>query len=293
MARRAYAGTGMLPGMEEAAEAPVRTSRAQPPAPPPPKRQKRRLQISTPRAVAWCVAALLLLGASLYAFHLVEQFLIRDPRFAVHGSADADARSTFEIFGAKHASRAAIESVFNQDMGRSVYLVPLEDRLMTLRTVDWVQEASVARVWPNRLLVHVEERKPVAFLRLPNARAGLIDAFGVILPPAKDQFDLPVLTGVSAGDSIVDRREAVGRMLALIGELGEDAAGISEINVKDRDNVVVSQSYHGRILKLMLGDRNFAVRYGNFLNHYDEIQTRLPGASVLDLRLETRITVVE
>ena len=82
-------------------------------------------------------------------------------------------------------------------------------------------------------------------------------------------------------------------MLTLIDALGEDVAAISESNVKDPDNIVVSQPYQDRILKLMLGDRNFAVRYGNFLNHYDEIQTRLPGASVLDLRLETRITVIE
>ena len=53
------------------------------------------------------------------------------------------------------------------------------------------------------------------------------------------------------------------------------------------------QPYDGRILTLLLGDRNFAVRYGNFLSHYAQIQQRLPGAAVLDLRLEDRITVVE
>ncbi len=293
MARKAYAETEMLPGMGDTTDEPVRPAAGSKAAPSGAKRPKRRLQISTPRAVAWSVAVLVVLGASLYAFHLTEQFLIRDPRFALHGSADPDARATFEIYGANHASRRAIESVFNQDLGRSVYLVPLDERMMTLRTVDWVQEASVSRVWPNRLLVNVDERQPVAFLRLPSSRVGMIDAHGVILPPTQDRFDLPLLAGVSADDSVVDRRAGVSRMLALIDALGEDAAAISEVNVKDRDNIVVSQPYQDRILKLMLGDRNFAVRYGNFLNHYDEIQTRLPGASVLDLRLETRITVVD
>jgi hypothetical protein len=68
---------------------------------------------------------------------------------------------------------------------------------------------------------------------------------------------------------------------------------ISEIDVSDGDNLKVSQPYDGRSLTLLLGDRNFAARYGNFVSHYAQIQQRLPGAAVLDLRVEDRITVVE
>ena len=49
----------------------------------------------------------------------------------------------------------------------------------------------------------------------------------------------------------------------------------------------------GHVLKLLLGDRNYALRYQNFVTHYAEIVERLPGAVTLDLRLEDRITVVE
>jgi hypothetical protein len=47
------------------------------------------------------------------------------------------------------------------------------------------------------------------------------------------------------------------------------------------------------MITLFLGDHNFAGRYRNFVSHYAEIQRRLPGAAMLDLRLEDRITVVE
>ena len=82
-------------------------------------------------------------------------------------------------------------------------------------------------------------------------------------------------------------------MLRLTADLGDVTANISEIDVSDGDNLKVSQPYDGRILTLLLGDRNFAARYGNFVSHYGQIQQRLPGAAVLDLRLEDRITVVE
>ena len=58
----------------------------------------------------------------------------------------------------------AIEAVFAEDFGRSVYLIPLSERRASLRTVDWVKDASVARFWPNRVVVGVTERKPVAFV---------------------------------------------------------------------------------------------------------------------------------
>jgi hypothetical protein len=85
----------------------------------------------------------------------------------------------------------------------------------------------------------------------------------------------------------------VQRMLRLTGELGDQAAQVSEIDVSDRDNLKVTQPWEGRIVTLHLGDHNFALRYRNFLNNFSAIKQRLPGAVNLDLRLEDRITVVE
>jgi hypothetical protein len=101
------------------------------------------------------------------------------------------------------------------------------------------------------------------------------------------------LTGVRPSDPVAKRREGVQRVLRLTADLGEAMANISEIDVSDGDNLKVSQPYDGRSLTLLLGDRNFAARYGNFVSHYGQIQQHLPGAAVLDLRVEDRITVVE
>ena len=224
-------------------------------------------------------------------FHRLEQFLIRDPRFALAG-VDGETPGV-EIAGAAHASRAQIERVFSIDLGRSVYLLPMTERRDTLRTVDWVKDASIARLWPNRVVVRVEERKPVAFVTLAPSRFALIDEDGVILPPAPDRFTLPVLSGVRASDAITDRRECVRRMMRLTRDLGDETRNISEVDVSDRDNLKVTAPRDGHIVTLLLGDRDFAHRYVNFLNHYGEIKRRLPNAATLDLRLDDRITVVE
>jgi cell division protein FtsQ len=251
-----------------------------------PKRQEfpvRRLVIIV------CSLAVFLL-ATLYAFHRMEQFVIRDERFALNA---LDTVQSLEISGVSHASRRAVETVFNEDSGRSIYLLPLSERRQTLRTVDWVKDASIARLWPNRVVVRIAERTPVAFIPLNSSKFALIDEDGVILPSVSDRFKLPVLAGVRASESLASRRDRVRRMLRLTRELGDKTADISEIDVSDPDNLKVTQPWEGRVVTLMLGDHDFLLRYQNFIRNYPEIKRRLPDAATLDMRIEDRITVVE
>ena len=244
----------------------------------------------------WRIAAIALtviaIGlASMLVIHTLEQFLIRDSRFALNGP-EGD-RETLEVAGATHASERQIEAVFNEDSGKSVYLLPLNDRRTTLRAVDWVKDTSIVRLWPNRVLVRVSERIPVAFIPLSTSKFALIDEDGVILPPAPDRFTLPVLAGVRASDPPSQRRDRVRRMMKVTKELGDQTSKISEIDASDPDDLKVTQPFDGHMVTLLLGDHNFGLRYQNFVRNFPEIKRRLPGAGTLDLRLEDRITVVE
>jgi cell division protein FtsQ len=231
--------------------------------------------------------------ASLYCFHRFEQFLIRDPRFALNGPEGSWETPTLEITGATHAARSQLEAIFSDDSGRSVYLLPMSDRRSSLRSASWVRDATIERMWPNHVIVRISERAPVAFVTLADSHFGLIDEDGVILPPALDRFTLPVLAGVHASDSLDERRKRVHRMLRLTRDLGDAAANISQVDVSDPDNLKITEPWDGRMLTLQMGDHAFAVRYANFVRNYSEIKRSLPGATTLDLRLEDRITVVE
>jgi cell division protein FtsQ len=267
----------MLPGIEDDAL-----------STPAPAKSRARTRPVWPRVIVGACISVAVLGAVLYALHRIEQFVIADSRFSLE-----DPDNAFVLAGAEHVSRHAIEAVFSSDLGRSIYLIPISERRMTLKTVDWVRDATVARLWPNHLVVQITERKPVAFITLSAGRVGLIDEDGVILPQAQDHFVLPVATGIHASDSLAVRRERVGRFLRVTKEIGDIGKNISEVDVADRDNIKIRQPYEGRVVTLLLGDGRFQARYQNFLTHYAEIKRKLPGASTLDLRLEDRITVVE
>ena len=258
-----------------------------------PKKRGARSPSKLPvlKVAAYSLLAFVALGSGLYGMHVTERFFILDTRFALNGGEESE--QTLAVAGTSYASVPALRSVFHDDLGKSIYLLPLEERRTRLRTVDWVKEASVARLWPNRVMVRVWERTPVAFLPIENSSYALIDEDGVILPTVSGRFRLPVLHGVKTSAPQADRKERVKSMLRLTQELGVASKDLSEIDVSDKDNLKVMQPYERRELTLMLGDHNFAARYKNFIQHFSEIRRRLPDAVTLDLRLEDRITVVE
>ena len=252
------------------------------------------------RYALYSAAALLLAVVALYVYSRVDQFLAGDPRFRLaEPPSDGGESPALRIEGAVYASRAQILNAFSADYGRSVYLLPLGERRRTLLGIDWVKDASVSRLWPDRLAVRIVERKPVAFIQLPEAdspasqRVALIDTEGVILEqPPRARFTLPVLTGIRQEQSQPVRRLRVATALRLVQELGDLVAQLSEIDVSDPENVKVVQQAEGRVLLLMLGNRNFLSRLQNLLIHYPEIRQRSPNATTFDLRLDDRITAV-
>jgi cell division protein FtsQ len=244
------------------------------------------------------LAAGVVLSSCIYASESFERFLIRDPRFFLPGPADYGLESpNLELHGVKYASRQQILRIFEPDYGSSLYLFPLAARRKSLLSVRWVHDASIARIWPDRVVVQITERKPAAFVKLPAesmVRWALIDDEGVILdPPAKASFQLPVLAGVMGGEGQEKRGIRVRRMQRLMKELGPLAENVSEVDAADLDDLKIIEQAGGSAVSLMLGDRNFGSRLKNFLEHYPDIHRKMPQATSFDLRLDDRITGLE
>lgn len=263
------------------------------------EKKRRALPVKTiVRYGSVAVGMCILLAGGISASERLQQFLTRDPRFFLPGPADYGLESpNLELYGVKYASRARILRLFEPDYGRSLYAFPLADRRKALLNVSWIHDASIERIWPNRIVVNVRERNPVAFVRVPADgmnRWALIDEEGAILePPLKAPFRLPLLTGVLAGESLDKRARRVRRMQQLMRDLGELSDKVSEVDASDLDSLKISEQVQGRQVSLLLGDRNFSSRLKNFLVHYPDIRHRMPQAAIFDLRLDDRITGLE
>ena len=223
------------------------------------------------------------------AGYRVSLYATSDPRFTL----SHDRKDALTILGLTYASRSKVQRVFAADFDRSVFSVPLDERRRRLLAIDWVADASVSRVWPDRLVVRIRERQPVAFVSF---RSGplLIDAQGVLLePPPQAEFSFPVLSGVREEESDADRRARVRTFLEVQQEMGYLAREISELDASDPENIRVVAQVDRRVVTLLLGDGNYAQRFQSFLNHYPEIRQGSPHAKVFDLRLDGRFTVKE
>jgi cell division protein FtsQ len=253
------------------------------------------------RFTFWLIAGMLLMVTTLFAWHRTEEFLIKDSRFQVVEADDFIGQSpNLMVEGIQYASASQVRHVFAKDFGRSLYLVPIEKRREELLEIDWVEDATVSKVWPGTLKVHIHERQPVAFVRLPPARTGdglsrfaLIDKDGFILRPrVAAQFTLPVVAGISEAEPIEARRARVHRALGMLKEVGSLAGQISEVDVSDPNNLVVAEHVGSGVVNLIIGGENYAQRLQNFLASYREIQQKRPDATILDLRVDGAITAV-
>jgi cell division protein FtsQ len=223
------------------------------------------------------------------AGYKVRDFVTTDPQFFL----SRDRKDAITVQGLKYASRYKVQRVFAGDYDHSVYAVPLAERQRRLMAIDWIEDASVSRVWPDRIVVRVRERQPVAFV---NLRRGvrLIDAHGKLLdPPSQSQFAFPVLSGIGENDTDQQCLDHVTTFLRVQEDLGYLAKEISEIDTADPENIRIITQVDRRALTLLVGDGSFAARYRNFAKHYPEIVKRSPQARIFDLRLEDRITVKE
>lgn len=222
----------------------------------------------------------------------LERFLVRDPQFTLALPPDPGEESpALEIIGVKHSARSRVTATFERDYGRSLYLMPLRQRRDELLRLNWVRDARVTRVWPNRVQVRITEREPVAFVPLPGeATLPLIDTEGhLLLPESQENLNLPVLTGVTRQQTEEERRLRVHRLQKLVADAGELSAKISEVDATDPDNLKVMQDAGGKAVTLIVGNRYFKRRLEKFRQNADDLLRRDPSKTIFDLRVDGSI----
>ncbi len=126
----------------------------------------------------------------------------------------------------------------------------------------YFKEVAVVRDLPNRILIHVDERVPVAMLIA--GKTFYVDADGMVMPAIRSEyaFDLPVITGAAAvqeikpGKKIVHPalREALQIVLAS-QKLGNSVSRrISEIHLQANGDLVLYTAEFG--IPVMFGRGN-------------------------------------
>lgn len=261
------------------------------------RRQKsihvRRSRISPRVRVALFVIGVLvpvgLAGYGLATFALTSPlFVLASPEDIVVEGNHVVARE--EVLGALDMPLTG-----NIKTGTNIFRMSLDVKRRAVESLTWVHAASVTRLLPHGLLVHITERTPVAYAN-DGGRVSLVDDEGALLDkPENGVFDFPVVYGVASLASLDERRARLALYLEFMRELGQESpqAGwvISEVYLTDAEDLKALLVNGQQTVQVHFGQKDFLQRFRNFLTLLPEIQKSNDKLDSVDLRYRNQIVV--
>jgi cell division septal protein FtsQ len=238
--------------------------------------------------------ALLLAALGVTSAYSVDRFLHTDQRFEF--AADG---SGLLVSGLNYMKVEDVRAIFEDDFGKNLFDVPLETRRRQLAALPWVEQATVARVWTRQIWAHIEERRPVAFVRLTDKGrtvTRLVDANGIFLNlPGGARLALPVVSGIFPAMPIADREKRIELYLELLEALDSAeprySSMISEVDIADPQNAKATAAYHGDAVELQMGDEHFRHRFEVFLQNFPAWKQKYGVVRMVDLRFKGQVAL--
>jgi cell division protein FtsQ len=243
--------------------------------------------------IAAGVSVAIALGGIAFGYMAVLKFLTTNETFRIPSSA------SIEIDGNNHLTRSQMLSVFGEDVERNIFKVPMNQRRAELEAMPWVEHATVMRLLPNRIRVHITERVPVAFVR-QGGSIGMVDSSGVLLDippdaPGNPNYSFPVVTGLKASDAVEERGRRMKLYTAFIHDMDSDGKGtstqLSEVDLSDVEDVKALVPDHSNEVLVHFGTENFLTRYKKFEDHIAEWRQQYPHLSSVDMRYERQVVL--
>jgi len=190
----------------------------------------------------------------------------------------------------RHVSRAAIRGAIAGRLAGNFFTMRLADSRAAFETIPWVASASVRRVWPDRLVVHLVERRAVGTW---NDGRVLSDA-GLLFDanPAEAELDGPQ---VEFSGPPRFAAEAADKLRSLSAALASLSTTVVALAVSDRASWTV-RTGAGQTLALGRDDPPGSVqgRLAAIVANYPTVVAQLSGAPVhIDARYNNGFAVTK
>jgi cell division septal protein FtsQ len=131
---------------------------------------------------------LLLVSFFLFIGHWIYVHLLEDPYFRVR---------EVEVEGGQKIPKETLRSLTVVEGMPNLFSVELKEVVKRLESHPWIEQVQVKKVFPNKILIQIEEKKPMAIIQL--GELYYIDTKGEIFSPVgeRDEYNYPYLTGLT------------------------------------------------------------------------------------------------
>jgi cell division protein FtsQ len=221
---------------------------------------------------------LLLISFSLFIGHWVYARLLEDPFFRVR---------EVEVEGCRRIVRETILSLAKVEGMPNLFTVSLREVAKPLESHPWIEHVGVRKVFPNKILIQIEERKPIAILQLEGLY--YIDTKGVIFSPVgdRDGHDYPFLTGLTRQfleRNPVEAKNLIMKSLELLRiaekKKGSPLQDVSEIHMEKNYGIKCYTRAGG--VEVRMGSESFEEKLKRLSPIWADLQKRGVSAASID-----------
>lgn len=222
------------------------------------------------------VSAVVLTVSMMAALAASSWWFIHRPGFLI-STVEIDASPGYQL---RHVSSPQLRATSQFGAGSNFFTVNLDAIRAQYEAVPWVRRAAIRRVWPNSLVVSIEEHQPMAIW----GDSKLVNTFGEVysasLTQAEEDGPLPVLRGPEGSEALVVKRfEELRQWLSVLGRKPETVA----LSPRHAWTVTLDDE-----TRLLLGrDQGVSIedRVKRWTTVFPRVQDRLDRkAEVIDLR---------
>ena len=224
------------------------------------------------------------LGAGARGFW---NWMTHSPRFAIR---EIVVRTEDKV------SEVEVTRLANLNLGDNIFSFHLRECVEAIEIHPWVRRASVMRELPDRVIVEVSERQPVALVGLASLYYvdGEGEVFKKVLP--EERMDYPIFTGIALRD-LVEDKESVEPLIGLGLEVLDVAEGsvifspdhISEVHLDRAYGATMVRASDG--LRVRLGRGDLDKKWERLEHALIELGSESTKVAELDLNFEGRVTV--
>ena len=230
---------------------------------------------------------LLLISFFLFIGHWGYVHLLEAPFFRVR---------EIEVKGCRRIPRETLVSLAKVEGMPNLFTVSLGKIAKSLESHPWIEHFGVRKVFPGKILIQIEERKPIAILQLEELY--YIDTQGVIFSPVgdRDRYDYPFLTGLTRElfeKDLVEAKSSIMEGLELLRlakkEQSSPLQEISEIHMDKSYGMKCFTRTEG--VEVIMGREHFEEKLKRLSLIWSDLQKRKFSVASIDCSDLRRVVV--